>query len=399
MSTVCKFGGSAVTKYNAEKIKNIIQSDGNRRYAVVSAIGHAYAGQKKITDMLISLAALSKSVRDIKELTLYKEITQRHKELSSACRLNINVKELMEQAFFGYKDSGEDFIISRGEYLSGKILSSYLGFSFIDSADVISLNEKKQINFSKSARALKSALKGKNRALLTGFYGKNNSGVVVFPRGGSDISGAILADAVNASIYENYIDVAGLMIVSPKIVSYPLTVPRLSYAQMQQINQAGADVLHRDSVLPLIKKDIPIRLMNFYNPLDEGTCISKKSAEGLITITDSEAYLYNIFHPSTFEGSNIPKNALSVRFDRSVCTLIYRKPALKELSAVFPKCTILQHACRYTYLLYGGSVPWEKIAASVKESGEEIYYMDVTQNACSVASSRRIAHKLYYDLV
>ena len=396
---VCKFGGSAVTKYNAEKIKKIIESDGERRNAVVSAIGKGYAGQSKITDMLIELAALSKTAEDIKELPLYKEISNRHKELIAACRLNIKAEELMEEAFLNYKEQGSDFIISRGEYLSGKIISHYLGFAFIDSGNVVSLNEKKQINYAKSVRALKNALKGRGNALLTGFYGKNGGGIATFPRGGSDISGAILASAVNAAFYENYLDVAGLMVISPKIISYPLTVPHLSYSQMQQINQAGADVLHRDSVLPLIKKGIPIKLLNFYNPYDEGTLISKKKAEGLITIAESAGYLYNIFHPSTFEGNKIPKNALSVRFDRSVCTLIYRQPALKELSHSYGQCTIAERPCLYTYLLFSGGVLWERILESVKASGEEIFYMDVTENACSIASSRRISNKLYYDLV
>lgn len=270
---VCKFGGTSMAGGNVIKsVKNIIESDKERRFIVVSAPGKRYSGDTKVTDLLYACNSAS----DREELKkCFAPVRTRFvniiKELNSTFDIQSVLDEVEEQIFFNKE---EDFTASRGEYLCAVIMADVLGAKFVDAKDVIFINDDGSLNGEKTYRAVAKALSGVQRAVIPGFYGCGTVGSVkTFSRGGSDISGAIVARAVNASLYENWTDVSGFLACDPRIADSPKLINCISYKELRELSYMGAEVLHSESIFPVRKANIPILIKNTFRPQDEGTTI------------------------------------------------------------------------------------------------------------------------------
>lgn len=274
---VCKFGGTSMAAGNVIKsVKSIIESDKERRFIVVSAPGKRYSGDTKVTDMLYAC----QTAKDRTELKkLFTPVRNRFVNIIKELNLNFNIEALLDQTeeqIFLKKQ--EDFTASRGEYICGVIMAEVLGAKFIDAKDVIFFKADGTLNGEKTYKSVAAALSGVPRAVISGFYGTDADGnIKTFSRGGSDISGAIVARAVNASIYENWTDVSGFLACDPRIVDSPKRINCISYKELRELSYMGADVLHSESVFPVRKANIPIIIKNTFRPQDEGTTILPSS--------------------------------------------------------------------------------------------------------------------------
>ncbi|MFR7990727.1 MAG: homoserine O-acetyltransferase MetA [Anaerovoracaceae bacterium] len=273
---VSKFGGTSLAGTEQfKKCAEIIRSEPERRYIVVSAPGKRSEKDEKVTDLLI-LAAETGGKEAEEILT---KIQSRYKVIVRGLKADIDIDGEFAEIFSALGDPAKkDFIISRGEYLNAKILSSYIGFDFIDARAVIFFDEKGDYDEEKTRSVLGRVLEKHERAVIPGFYGSLPDGrIKTFSRGGSDITGAIVAAAAGADIYENWTDVSGFLMADPRIVDHPLSVPVITYKELRELSHMGARVLHEDAVFPVIKVEIPINIRNTNRPEDNGTLIVKNA--------------------------------------------------------------------------------------------------------------------------
>jgi aspartate kinase len=272
---VAKFGGSSMASAaTIKQVAKIIQEDPLRKYIVVSAPGKRNADDDKITDLLYQLA---KEIQANEVPETFKKIKTRFIEMVDELKINLPIKSILQDMLQKMKLSKSTaYIVSRGEYLSALILASYLDFAFLDAADVIRfkgifLNRVKTRN---DAGAL---LKKHPYVVIGGFYGSDqHDAIQVFPRGGSDISGALIAEAVNAKLYENWTDVDGLLTCDPRIVDHPKQIDALTYRELRVLSFMGASIIQAETMFPLIKKGIPTHIRNTFNPDSHGTMIYNK---------------------------------------------------------------------------------------------------------------------------
>ncbi len=271
---VCKFGGTSMADGNVMKaVKKIIEADPARRFVVVSAPGKRFSGDIKVTDLLYSCYDEIQSKGTCKEA--FAPIKARFESIARELNMNIDISaDLDETQRRMDEENSKDFCASRGEYLSAKVMSAVLGAKFIDSEDVVFFNEYGVLDDKKTYKAIADAVQGVQKAVFPGFYGKDPEGKIkTFSRGGSDITGAIVARAVNASEYENWTDVSGFLACDPRIVDNPKRINTLSYKELRELSYMGANVLHTESVFPVRKANIPIIIKNTFRPQDEGTTI------------------------------------------------------------------------------------------------------------------------------
>lgn len=271
---VCKFGGTSMADGNViAEVKKIIESDSSRRYVVVSAPGKRYSGDTKVTDLLY--ACYNEVMESGTCAKSFKAVRARFNDIVRQLHLNLDIDGVLDETqklIDEYKS--EDFTASRGEYLSARIVAGYFGAKFIDAEEVIFFNGDGTLNGEKSYSAVAKAIVGVERAVFPGFYGMGTDGrVKTFSRGGSDISGAVVARAVNASVYENWTDVSGFLACDPRIVDSPKNIKNLSYKELRELSYMGADVLHSESIFPVRKANIPIQIKNTFRPQDCGTAI------------------------------------------------------------------------------------------------------------------------------
>ena len=271
---VCKFGGTSMADGNVmSRVRNIIESDKDRKYVVVSAPGKRYSGDVKITDILYQCH------REVEERgacgASFELIRNRFNCIVRELNIDFDINSVLdetERRINAEKD--EDFTASRGEYLSARVMAEVLGAKFIDAEDVIFFDKNGAYDAAKSDKAINDALRGAEKAVFPGFYGRGYNGKVkTFSRGGSDISGAIVARAVNATVYENWTDVSGFLACDPRIVDSPRRIKALSYKELRELSYMGANVLHSESIFPVRKANIPIHIKNTFRPEDEGTLI------------------------------------------------------------------------------------------------------------------------------
>lgn len=271
---VCKFGGTSMADGNViAGVKKIIESDKSRRYVVVSAPGKRYSGDTKVTDLLYACYNELKKIGTC--ATSFKAVRARFGDIVKQLNLNFDIDAVLNETQKRIDaENSEDFTASRGEYLSARVVAEYLGAKFVDAEDVVYFNEDGSFNGEKSYKAIEAALTGVEKAVFPGFYGKGVDGKVkTFSRGGSDISGAIVARAVNASEYENWTDVSGFLACDPRIVDSPKNIKTLSYKELRELSYMGANVLHSESIFPVRKANIPIKIKNTFRPEDDGTAI------------------------------------------------------------------------------------------------------------------------------
>ncbi len=274
MVKVVKFGGSSLASADQfKKVGNIIHSDESRRYVVPSAPGKRFDQDTKVTDMLYKCYAEASEGRSYdKQL---KAIKERYNEIIKGLGLKLSLEEEFAdiKKQFGVK-AGQDYAASRGEYLNGIIMASYLGFEFIDAASVICFDKNGEFDPEKTNKVLGDRLADTKNAVIPGFYGaKPNGEVVTFSRGGSDVTGSIVARALKADVYENWTDVSGFLAADPRIVENPKPITIITYKELRELSYMGASVLHESAIFPVRKEGIPINIRNTNAPEDKGTMI------------------------------------------------------------------------------------------------------------------------------
>lgn len=271
---VVKFGGSSLA--SAEqfvKVGNIIHADDDRKFVVPSAPGKRFDKDTKVTDMLYACYALAE--RDHNFNAEIAQIEKRYQEIIDGLKLDLDLSSEFDRIIDNFKrKAGSNYAASRGEYLNGIIMANYLGYEFVDPAEAIRFNDAGVFDADATQELLSRRLEGVERAVIPGFYGAMEDGTVVtFSRGGSDITGSIVAKAIQADVYENWTDVSGFLIADPRIIENPEGIDTITYGELRELSYMGAGVLHEDAIFPVRKQGIPINIRNTNKPEDEGTWI------------------------------------------------------------------------------------------------------------------------------
>ncbi len=285
MLKVLKFGGSSLADANQfKKVAEIIKAEKERRYIVASAPGKRFSADIKVTDML--LECFENSYDTAASDRLFENIKKRYNDIIADLGLDFSLEEDFNNIKTAINNhAGRDFLASRGEYLSAKVLANFLGYPFIDAGSCIFFNENGTLNTEKTNEKISHILSRYDYAVIPGFYGSMPNGTIkTFTRGGSDITGSLIARGVNADIYENWTDVSGLLMIDPKIVDNPCKVSEITYRELRELSYMGATVLHEDAIFPVRIADIPINIRNTNAPEDSGTMIVSKA------VTDSSEY-------------------------------------------------------------------------------------------------------------
>ena len=340
---VVKFGGSSLADANQiTKAVNIIKADEKRRFVVPSAPGKRFSDDVKVTDMLYNcnnLAMENKSIENV-----FSAIIDRHNGIISDLELDLNLDSEFETIKKNIlSKAGSEYAASRGEYLNGMIMANFLGYEFIDAAEVIVFNEDGSFNNEKTMPKLRARLKNVEKAVIPGFYGADVNGVVrTFSRGGSDVTGSIVASAVKAEVYENWTDVSGFLVADPRIVKKPNAIGVITYKELRELAYMGASVLHEDAIFPVRAAGIPINIRNTNKPEDAGTMIVSE-------VPDDEYNKYTITGiagKKGFAAINIEKAMMNseMGFCRKVLTVLennnisieHMPSGIDTLSLIFP---------------------------------------------------------------
>ena len=280
MSKVAKFGGSSLADANQfRKAGDIVRADSSRLFVVPSAPGKRFPKDTKVTDMLLALYKSAAEGEDFDELLA--AIKARYDEIITGLQLGISLDdEFAEIRRVMKEEPYEDYAASRGEYLNGRIMAAYLDFPFIDPYEAIFFNEEGTLNSYKTEKVLSKLLAEAGHAVIPGFYGQGKDGrIKTFSRGGSDITGSIVASAAKVDTYENWTDVSGFLVADPRVVKDPVTIHTITYRELRELSYMGAAVLHEDAIFPVRSKGIPINIRNTNKPEDEGTWIVESTAK------------------------------------------------------------------------------------------------------------------------
>ncbi len=269
-----KFGGSSLASSEQfRKVYNIVTADENRRYVVPSAPGKRFSADTKVTDLLYACYDRASKGEEIDEV--FDEVQKRYNEIIEGLGLSLSLEKdyaTIKSALI--HKTGRDYAASRGEYLNGRILAAYLGYDFIDAADVIFFSEDGSFDSEKTNEVLSATLMRHEHAVIPGFYGSMpNDTIKTFSRGGSDITGSIVARASSSVLYENWTDVSGFLMADPRIVENPKPISTITYRELRELSYMGATVLHEDAIFPVRIAGIPINIKNTNHPEDAGTMI------------------------------------------------------------------------------------------------------------------------------
>ena len=274
MKKVVKFGGSSLASAEQfKKVGNIIMSDPDRKYVIPSAPGKRFTKDTKVTDLLYRCYEAAVSGEDFSE-TL-NQIKERYNEIIQGLGLDLSLDDEFSVIETSFKNKeGKDYAASRGEYLNGIIMAKYLDYEFVDPVNYIFFSENGRLNQEKTYKNLGKKLAKTERAVIPGFYGCGVDGKVqTFSRGGSDVTGSIVAKAVIADIYENWTDVSGVLVADPRIIENPKPIDTVTYKELRELSYMGASVLHEDAIFPVRTEGIPINIRNTNRPEDKGTFI------------------------------------------------------------------------------------------------------------------------------
>ncbi len=315
MIKVVKFGGSSLASAEQfRKVGDIVRADAKRRYVIPSAPGKRHKNDTKVTDMLYECYALAEADEDIKPML--RKIRARYNDIINGLKLRYNLDDefkVIEQKFL--EKAGSDYAASRGEYLNGLLMASYLGIEFIDAAEVIRFDRDGNFDVDTTNNILKQRLKKTERAVIPGFYGaKPDGSIQTFSRGGSDITGSIVAKACRADLYENWTDVSGFLITDPRIIKNPKGIKVITYKELRELSYMGATVLHEDAIFPVRKEGIPINIKNTNAPEDPGTFIVESTCQ------KPEFTITGIAGKKGFVAVNIEKDMMNseIGFGRKV---------------------------------------------------------------------------------
>lgn len=280
MIKVVKFGGSSLASAEQfKKVGEIIRADDSRRFVVPSAPGKRFPNDIKVTDMLYGCYDLAAKGKDFEKE--FNAIKERYYGIINELGLDLSLEsefETIRACFIG--KAGRDYAASRGEYLNGIVLAKYLDYDFIDAADVIFFNEQGGFDSEKTHQVLSERIASVERAVIPGFYGSMpNDTIKTFSRGGSDVTGSIVAAACSADLYENWTDVSGFLIADPRIIDRPMPITTITYKELRELSYMGAGVLHEDAIFPVRKAGIPINIRNTNAPGDPGTMIVESTCQ------------------------------------------------------------------------------------------------------------------------
>lgn len=320
---VVKFGGSSLA--DAEhflKVKDIILADPTRRYVVPSAPGKRFDSDIKVTDMLYDCYRLADEGSDFSEE--FSLIEERYNNIISDLGLDLDLNEEFEtiKAAFKYH-AGSDYAASRGEYLNGIILAKLIDYDFMDAAKVIKFFDNGTFDAEKTQIILSDRLVRHYKAVIPGFYGTLPNGTIkTFSRGGSDITGSIVARASSASLYENWTDVSGFMMADPRVIKDPCSIDTITYQELRELSYMGASVLHEDAIFPVRVAGIPINIKNTNDPSVKGTFIVPKADS-----FDTERVITGIAGKKGFSVLSIEKDQMNaeIGFGRKVLEAIEKE--------------------------------------------------------------------------
>ena len=280
MRKVVKFGGSSLASAEQfKKVGDIIRAESSRRFVVPSAPGKRYSSDTKVTDMLYGCYALAAEGKEYKQQL--DQIKLRYEEIIKGLELDLSLDEEFEiiNRNFAAK-AGKDYAASRGEYLNGHIMAAYLGYEFVDAAEVVFFKENGEFDAVRTNEFMGERLKNMPNAVVPGFYGSNPDGSIrTFSRGGSDITGSIVAKAIQADVYENWTDVSGFLITDPRVIPSPEKIETITYKELRELSYMGASVLHEDAIFPVRSEGIPINIRNTNEPDDSGTWIVESTCQ------------------------------------------------------------------------------------------------------------------------
>ena len=277
---VCKFGGSSLAEAaHFQRVRDILLSDPQRRFVVASAPGKRDKADEKVTDLLYQCYRAVERKQPAEEI--FARVAGRYMDIANALGLENGMHKVLEDTFAEIvRQKSPDFTASRGEYLNAFLLARYLGWDFIDAADVVRFDKQGAFAAEWTNRVLTEELKKHERAVIPGFYGAFPDGSVrTFSRGGSDISGALVARAAGAELYENWTDVSGFLMADPRVVQNPAGIERLTYRELRELSYMGATVLHEDAIFPVHKAGIPTNIRNTNDPNHPGTMIVDKAKD------------------------------------------------------------------------------------------------------------------------
>lgn len=341
MLKVVKFGGSSLASAEQfQKVGAIVRAEESRRYVVPSAPGKRYANDTKVTDMLYQCYAMAEQGVDFsKQMSVIKA---RYEEIINGLGLSLSLDEeflKIEHAFIA--QVGKDYAASRGEYLNGIIMANYLGYTFIDAAEVIFFDEDGNFLPERTNRILSKRLAKTECAVIPGFYGaKEDGSIKTFSRGGSDVTGSIVAKAVKADLYENWTDVSGFLVADPRIVDNPKVITTITYRELRELAYMGATVLHEDAIFPVRRSGIPINIKNTNRPEDPGTMIVES------TCRQSDYIITGIAGKKGFVSINIEKDMMNaeIGFGRRVLTAFEQNEvAFEHMPSGIDTMTVFVH--------------------------------------------------------
>ena len=280
MKKVVKFGGSSLA--SAEQFKkagDIIRADRERKFVVPSAPGKRSPDDTKVTDMLYACYALAEEGQEFK--TELQAIRNRYQEIIDGLELQLSLDKEFQEIEKNFREkAGSDYAASRGEYLNGIVMASYLGYEFVDAAEAVLFGLDGEFDSEETNRRLRERLQNTEAAVIPGFYGAYADGTVkTFSRGGSDITGSIVARAIKANVYENWTDVSGFLIADPRIIYKPEGIETITYKELRELSYMGATVLHEDAIFPVRREGIPINIRNTNAPEDNGTWIVESTCQ------------------------------------------------------------------------------------------------------------------------
>ena len=320
MIKVVKFGGSSLADAeHFRQVASIIKADPSRRYVVPSAPGKRFKEDTKVTDMLYTCYNMVKKQENIDEY--YENITDRYNSIIKELGLDFDISGELEYVKNALQHrSGRDFAASRGEYLNGLILAKYLGYDFIDAENVIFFKDNGTFDEELTNDIMREELRKHERAVIPGFYGVMPNGTIkTFSRGGSDITGSIVARAVDADLYENWTDVSGFLMTDPRIVESPCPISTITYRELRELSYMGAGVLHEDAIFPVRYANIPINIRNTNDPAAAGTMIVASSSD-----YDTEKVITGIAGKKGFSVITIEKDMMNseIGFGRRVLEIL-----------------------------------------------------------------------------
>ena len=309
MIKVAKFGGSSLAGAEQfRKVRDIVRADESRRFVVVSAAGKRFKTDHKVTDLLYLVQAHLKY--GVSHEEILSMIEDRYVEIRDQLGLSFDVeKEFDTLRRWLTPDVSVEELVSRGEYLTARLMAEYLGYRFVDATEVIYFQYDGKIDMEKSCEAIRRAARDAEGLVIPGFYGAMPNGRIrVMSRGGSDSTGAVVAAAVDADVYENWTDVSGILMADPKIVKNPRPIPRITYSELRELSFMGASVLHEESILPVKEKNIPLNIRNTNEPDNPGTMIMESiDAEE----SDNQRFITGIAGRRNFTVLTIYKKQIS----------------------------------------------------------------------------------------